>query len=77
MLKVRLKEAKAECARFLERVNALEEAEHAARLAYAKLSSETVAIGYDYSYSPKEQGAVRRSSLDLTRALAKLRSYER
>lgn len=48
-----------EAERFLQRVKALPEPYTEGR--------------WDVSYFPKEQGAIKRSSMDLTRALANLR----
>jgi hypothetical protein len=59
MLLTRINEAEAEARRFLDRVKALKDA-----------------IGnnqYAVEYGSKETGAVRRASMDLTRALAEMR----
>jgi len=56
----KLKIAEAEAKRFLERVKAY------------RASEEQYEPGF-FHYGVKESGAVRRSSLDLTRALADLR----
>ena len=56
-----ISEAAEECARFMERVDAYRE----------RHGHERVIVG-----SP-ESGALRRASLDLTRALAKMRRGER
>lgn len=54
--------AVAEARRFIERVEALPE------------QATYEAFGHTYScHYPKEQGAIRRASMDLTRALADLR----
>ena len=57
----KIKEAKAEAKRFLKRV---EEYEKAQKEKYAS-----------WADTPKESGAVRRASMDLTRSLANLRRY--
>lgn len=54
-----INEAVNEAKRFIEKVNAYKKAE--------------VEKGEAYYLIPKESGALRRASLDLTRALAKLR----
>lgn len=59
----KLKIAIAEAERFLERAKTLPPIRK-----YPHGLNE-----YDDSYFPKEQGAIRRSSMDLTRALADLR----
>lgn len=67
----KLKEAETECERFLMRVKAL-------RAAYEKQKAAADHSQHHYyglSFHPMETGAVRRASLDLTRALAKVRSY--
>ena len=64
-----LKTAVQEAKRFIERSEALEAA-HAHHIeTYPRAANE----GYIATYLPKERGAVTRSSLDLTRALATLR----
>lgn len=59
----RLKKSIAEAERFLA----------AARLCVAKATTNSQG---DYLYGSKENGATRRASMDLTRSLAELRSYE-
>ena len=74
----RLKEAETECERFLTRVKALRAAYEKQKAAAVKLDRENPSQHHHYyglDYHPMETGAVRRASLDLTRALAKLRSY--
>ena len=55
--------AVAEAKRFIERANALPKAEPYERNGHT----------FQHDYFPKEQGAIRRASMDLTRALADLR----
>ena len=59
-------EARGEAERFLHRVKDYE------------ASKYTPAIGEKFytSYGVKESGALRRASMDLTRALARMRSYK-
>jgi hypothetical protein len=73
----KLKEAETECERFLMRVKALRAAYEKQKAAAVKLEREDHSQHHYYglSFHPMETGAVRRASLDLTRALAKLRSY--
>jgi hypothetical protein len=59
MLLTRINEAEAEARRFLDRVKALKDS----------CGNNEYAI----SYGSKETGAVRRASMDLTRALAEMR----
>jgi hypothetical protein len=59
MLLTRINEAEAEARRFLDRVKALKDS----------CGNNEYAI----SYGNKETGAVRRASMDLTRALAEMR----
>ena len=61
MTKEKLKTAKEEARRFLDRVEKLEKTEGG--------------LDRAYFYAPKQSGAVRRASMDLTRALAELRKY--
>jgi hypothetical protein len=60
--------AKAEAKRFLSVVKALEE-----EIARQKLQNEITGGRYSYISTPKQSGALRRASMDLTRALADLR----
>ena len=72
-----LKAAKTEAARFLARVKALEDAyQERKALAEAADKDGEPQRYFGLSYPPKETGAVRRASMDLTRALAALRRYE-
>lgn len=59
-------EAKAEAIRFLKRIKEVEESE-ANKDKFGKSSNEI-------TYQSKQTGALRRASMDLTRALAKMRS---
>lgn len=62
--KERIMTAKAEAQRFLERCEAWEKAQ----------GTYTTGSGYVFDQStPKENGALRRASMDLTRALADMR----
>lgn len=76
-----LKAATTECDRFLARVAELQ-TEYEAQVK----RSEAINAGvpqddfarrayFGLTYHPRETGAVRRASMDLTRALAKLRRY--
>lgn len=58
-----LKIAMAEAERFLKRAKALPKAE----------PYEAGGYQFTHDYFPKEQGSIRRASMDLTRALADLR----
>jgi len=58
----RLIKAKKEALRFLEKV--------------AELEKDTIGKKTGYVYGSKETGAVKRSSMDLTRSLADLRRAE-
>jgi hypothetical protein len=63
-----------ECARFQAKARILLEALKADE----KRVADERATGREYSYSnhfPKETGALRRASMDLTRELAQLRKY--
>ncbi len=60
-----LQEAKLECVRFLKRVEALE-----------KVTSEAEVMRGWWVGPRPECAAVKRASLDLTKALAKMRKYE-
>ena len=60
-----LNTAIAEAERFLERAKA-------AKAAHQWITSSPDATSLDYS-NPRENGALRRASMDLTRALAELR----
>jgi hypothetical protein len=54
----KVKEAVAECKRFIKRAEAL------------------LKVEYPAQYNPRESGACRRASMDLTRALADLRKTQ-
>ena len=73
-----LKSAEAECQRFLQRVKALTEA-YKKREKEAAVHIADMSTAYDMYFGvdwhPAATGAVRRASMDLTRALAKLRRY--
>jgi hypothetical protein len=73
----KLEEAETECERFLSRVKALRAAYEKQKAVAVKLNREDPSqrCYYGLSYHPLETGAIRRASLDLTRALAKLRRY--
>ncbi len=62
-------EAKAEAVRFLKRFDEWEEAQ-------GKYYNKHCKCYFD-SHTPSENGALKRSSLDLTRALAKMRTDTR
>ena len=68
----KVKEAKSEAKRFLKRVADWE-----------KVQGQTYNVkyrGFDETYhvnTPTQNGAVKRSSLDLTRSLADLRNYKK
>ena len=67
--------AKTEATRFLARLQELEDAHQAQKLA-AEVNNAVPGNSRMYfglSYYPKETDAVRRASMDLTRALAALR----
>lgn len=72
--------AEAEAKRFLERIKEYKAAQKRTdeeRAAYAKKNGRAhKAPLYPYNV-PRESGAIRRASMDLTRALADLRSYAR
>lgn len=57
-------EARREAVKFLERMEELE----------SSITASGAGPGWGYGH-PKETGAARRASMDLTRALAKLRKY--
>ena len=65
MNREKLATAIAEAERFIERAKALPEPH----------KYESSGYIYTNNYFPKEQGAIRRASMDLTRALADLRRY--
>lgn len=58
-----IRAAVAEARRFIQKAEAYE----------AQVSAYLRAGSKGYFYKPKEQGAVRRASMDLTRALAEMR----
>lgn len=62
MTNEKLAAVKAEVWRFGERIKALE-----------KARADNVRAGWHHALCPKETGAVRRASMELTRALADLR----
>ena len=73
-----LKSAEAECQRFFHRVKALMEVhkKHEKEVAVHNADKSNAYAMYAGLYChPAETGAVRRASMDLTRALAKLRRY--
>lgn len=69
-----------EAQRFVERAKDLIEAtkrtDTATQAAFASLPNSIAPIQKWYTDSPREQGAVKRASMDLTRALANLRKRE-
>lgn len=73
-----VKKAEAEAKRFLERVNELKEATKGFMRSHWDSKQEKHIPGKmfdsDYFYGSKESAALKRASMDLTRALAKLRS---
>jgi hypothetical protein len=72
----KLKEAETECERFLSRVKAMRAAYEKQKAVAVKLNREGPQRHYyGLDCHPLETGAVRRASLDLTRALARLRRY--
>jgi hypothetical protein len=71
-----LHEAVEEAKRFLERAEALQGAYLAQKTSYeAKPNPFAADLGTGFSNHPVETGAVRRASMDLTRALARLRKH--
>lgn len=72
----KLKEAEEEVQRFLLRIKALRVSYEKHKAAAVKLNREDLQRHYyGLDCHPLETGAVRRASLDLTRALARLRRY--
>ena len=61
--------AKAEARRFLEAVKVLE-------AEIVRQEAENKARQYSYVSTPKQSGSVRRASMDLTRALANMRTHD-
>lgn len=72
-----LQEAKTECLRFMGRVAALEAAYEALtrKVEALNIANQDRTFYHGLSDHPAETGAVRRASLDLTRALAKMRRH--
>ena len=71
-----LKTAEEEVRRFLQRIKKLRIALAAREAEAASADLRHVEIYTGFNYHPAETGAVRRASLDLTRALAKLRRHD-
>ena len=73
----KLKDVEIECERLLSCIKALRAAYEKQKAAVTKLDRENPSQRYYYGLycHPREIGAVRRASLDLTRALARLRRY--
>jgi hypothetical protein len=68
MKKERVKKVWAEIHRTIDAIKALDAAE--------KVFGADHRVGDCYHHTPKETGAVRRASLDLTRALAEMRKSD-
>ena len=75
----KLKDVEIECERLLSCIKALRAAYEKQKAAATKLDREDPSSVQRHYYGlychPRETGAVRRASMDLTRALARLRRY--
>lgn len=79
MKEASIKRAVEEAKRFIERAEAWEAAAQESVAQYKKQEGHVIHDATDYRYKmdcqnlPREQGALKRASMDLTRALAELR----